>query len=280
MRSVSSAPMRPRLGSIPTKLPGASRPRPLRSPRRPNWPSQCRCRNEVCPPAPSCCSAWCWPSVPMSGGIICRVRASCRRKPAPRYRHVSRRWPSRPCRQAPHLRSVRLPRPHRQPPPPGQCNWSPSIRPLCLPFHPARAAAAPLPPPIAASADQPRIVLRASADAWVQVRDRSGPVLLNRILHAGDTWDVPAKANLLLTTGNAGGTDLRGGRRHQPIPRRQRRGSARPAARSGPDQGRQAGGGNHPDSHAAVHHPVALRPHNPHCKGCTSPRRSRRRATA
>jgi cytoskeleton protein RodZ len=73
---------------------------------------------------------------------------------------------------------------------------------------PSSAAAAPLPPPVSASADQPRIVLRASADAWVQVRDRSGPVLLNRILHAGDTWDVPAKANLLLTTGNAGGTDL------------------------------------------------------------------------
>ena len=52
------------------------------------------------------------------------------------------------------------------------------------------AAAAPLPPPVSASADQPRIVLRASADAWVQVRDRSGPVLLNRILHAGDTWTV------------------------------------------------------------------------------------------
>jgi cytoskeleton protein RodZ len=73
---------------------------------------------------------------------------------------------------------------------------------------PSSAAAAPLPPPVSASTDQPRIVLRANADAWVQVRDRSGPVLLNRILHAGDTWDVPAKANLLLTTGNAGGTDL------------------------------------------------------------------------
>ncbi len=75
-------------------------------------------------------------------------------------------------------------------------------------LSPSSAAAAPLPPPAAALADQPRIVLRANADAWVQVRDRSGPVLLNRVLHAGDTWDVPAKANLLLTTGNAGGTDL------------------------------------------------------------------------
>ena len=29
-----------------------------------------------------------------------------------------------------------------------------------------------------------------------------------RILHAGETWAVPARPNLLLTTGNAGGTDL------------------------------------------------------------------------
>ncbi len=51
-------------------------------------------------------------------------------------------------------------------------------------------------------------MLRASADIWVQVRDRAGPVLLNRILHPGETWAVPARPNLLLTTGNAGGTDL------------------------------------------------------------------------
>lgn len=80
-------------------------------------------------------------------------------------------------------------------------------------ISPSSAAAAPviplpLPPPPAASADQSRILLRASADAWVQVRDRAGPVLLNRILHPGETWEVPAKPNLVLTTGNAGGTDL------------------------------------------------------------------------
>ncbi len=72
----------------------------------------------------------------------------------------------------------------------------------------AAAAPVPVPPTLTALPDQQRIVLRATADAWVQVRDRAGPVLLNRILHAGETWDVPAKANLLLTTGNAGGTDL------------------------------------------------------------------------
>ena len=33
-------------------------------------------------------------------------------------------------------------------------------------------------------------------------------MLLTRIMHPGETWDVPPKPNLLLTTGNAGGTDL------------------------------------------------------------------------
>jgi cytoskeleton protein RodZ len=58
------------------------------------------------------------------------------------------------------------------------------------------------------SGDGTRIVLLAKSDAWMQVRDRGGQVLLNRVLHSGDTWAVPVRANLLLTTGNAGGTEL------------------------------------------------------------------------
>jgi cytoskeleton protein RodZ len=76
-------------------------------------------------------------------------------------------------------------------------------------ISPSSAAAASMPiAPDAVQPDQSRILLRASADAWVQVRDRSGNVLLTRLLHAGDSWEVPAKPNLLLTTGNAGGTDI------------------------------------------------------------------------
>jgi cytoskeleton protein RodZ len=81
-------------------------------------------------------------------------------------------------------------------------------------ISPSSAAAAPLNPlPVAAvpspnASDQSRIMLAAFADSWVQVRDRSGQILLNRILHPGDTWVVPAQPNLLLTTGNAGGTVL------------------------------------------------------------------------
>ncbi|HTW27436.1 MAG TPA: RodZ domain-containing protein [Acetobacteraceae bacterium] len=75
---------------------------------------------------------------------------------------------------------------------------------------PGQAAAASLPPGAAdAAGNQGQILLRATADSWVQVRQKSGPVLLSRILRAGDTWTVPAdKPQLLLTTGNAGGTEL------------------------------------------------------------------------
>lgn len=79
------------------------------------------------------------------------------------------------------------------------------------PLPPPPAPLAPLPDSQAATVaakPQPHVVLRATADAWVQVRDKSGQVLLNRIMHAGDTWPVPDRPNLLLTTGNAGGTEL------------------------------------------------------------------------
>lgn len=59
-----------------------------------------------------------------------------------------------------------------------------------------------------ATPDDDRIVLRAKSDAWVQVRDKTGQVLLSRVLRAGESWPVPPKPTLLLTTGNAGGTEL------------------------------------------------------------------------
>jgi cytoskeleton protein RodZ len=40
------------------------------------------------------------------------------------------------------------------------------------------------------------------------VKDRAGPVLIDRVLHAGDSLAVPAKPNLVLSLGNAGGTDV------------------------------------------------------------------------
>lgn len=61
---------------------------------------------------------------------------------------------------------------------------------------------------VAATPPPPHLAIRASADAWLQVRQKGGPILLSRILHAGETWPVPAEPDLVLTTGNAGGTML------------------------------------------------------------------------
>jgi cytoskeleton protein RodZ len=83
---------------------------------------------------------------------------------------------------------------------------SPSSAAAALIREPTPASA--VPPPVATPADGSRMVLRASADAWMQVKDRTGAVLLNRTMKAGETWPVPRQDGLLLTTGNAGGTDI------------------------------------------------------------------------
>jgi cytoskeleton protein RodZ len=90
--------------------------------------------------------------------------------------------------------------------------------PPAVTFSPTSAAAAQLPPHSADDAqaagliqpmpDVPRIQVRAVADSWLLVKDRSGAALLNRVLKAGETWPVPARTDLLMTTGNAGGTEI------------------------------------------------------------------------
>lgn len=65
------------------------------------------------------------------------------------------------------------------------------------------SAANPAPPPNA------RIVIKATADAWLTIKQKSGPAVLNKLMHAGDAFPVPAdKDGLTLTTGNAGGTEI------------------------------------------------------------------------
>ena len=66
------------------------------------------------------------------------------------------------------------------------------------------------PPPAAAApaAEVTRVLLKFRADAYIQVREKGGPVLLNRVMRPGETWPVPKEANLVMTTGNAGGTDI------------------------------------------------------------------------
>ncbi|MFL5254128.1 MAG: helix-turn-helix domain-containing protein [Rhodopila sp.] len=90
--------------------------------------------------------------------------------------------------------------------------------PAVPPISPSSAAAALVREPVADSAqrsigggigapDKAHIVLHAVVDAWIQVKDRSGALLLNRVLKAGETWPAP-KGDLVMTTGNAGGTEI------------------------------------------------------------------------
>lgn len=52
-----------------------------------------------------------------------------------------------------------------------------------------------------------RVVLRARADSWVQVRNADG-LLMSRLLRKGDSYMVPNQGGLELMTGNAGGLDI------------------------------------------------------------------------
>jgi cytoskeleton protein RodZ len=98
--------------------------------------------------------------------------------------------------------------------PPGQTDTAalPQLPPV-PPVPPTQAAAATTMPTGTTAVEQsaipqPRIVLSATADSWLLVREKTGQVLLNRVLHPGEFWSVPAQPNLVLTTGNAGGTDI------------------------------------------------------------------------
>nr|WP_268894087.1 RodZ domain-containing protein [Pseudoroseomonas coralli] len=71
---------------------------------------------------------------------------------------------------------------------------------------------APATPPVASPSSQPpaptgnAIVLRATQECWVQVREaRSGRVLVSRVLQPGEAYEVPQEPGLLLTTGRAEG---------------------------------------------------------------------------
>ncbi len=105
-----------------------------------------------------------------------------------------------PSNQSPQVASV-MPAPSS----PAATAATPLPAPLPLPMP------VPVPVPVSAPpppADASRVILRIKADSYIQVREKQGPVLLNRVMRSGETWPVPKGAVLLLTTGNAGGTEV------------------------------------------------------------------------
>lgn len=106
----------------------------------------------------------------------------------------------------------------RLPPLPGRVRRNIPLEPAALrDFVAARPAPAaePVPPaasPAAAPAERGRpaaIVLRARSETWVQVHDgESETVLFDRLMRPGDSYPVPPRPGLLLTTGNAAGLEV------------------------------------------------------------------------
>jgi cytoskeleton protein RodZ len=78
------------------------------------------------------------------------------------------------------------------------------------------ALAADLPP--AAQGDEPhaygvvdgpaRVVIRATADSWVQIRDTAQSAVFTHVLKAGESYRVPDRPGMSLRTGNAGGLEI------------------------------------------------------------------------
>src|SRR5258708_6772469 len=90
--------------------------------------------------------------------------------------------------------------------------------PAAVQSEPARLPAIPEPPAAAPALDTPRvygitngpvrIVIKATAESWIQVRDTSQAVVAMRILKPGESYRVPDRPGLTLATGNAGGLDV------------------------------------------------------------------------
>ena len=95
----------------------------------------------------------------------------------------------------------------------------PAAKPLKTTKPAPVAKAAPVKKPkikIAALDLKAQVVLRATADTWIQVRDRRSGVLVSMILKTGGSYEFQAKNGMTLNLGNAGtiqmavnGRDLR-----------------------------------------------------------------------
>lgn len=79
-----------------------------------------------------------------------------------------------------------------------------------LPATPSQAVPAAEPPPRSfGETSEGRIVIRANSDSWTQVRDAGGAVIFSRILRVGESYNAPDRDGLTMSTGNAGGLDIR-----------------------------------------------------------------------
>lgn len=86
---------------------------------------------------------------------------------------------------------------------------APASSPAAAPVEQARpAAASAAPTPAVATAGLAPLVLRASADSWVEVVDARGQVQYSRLMRAGEVADLQVQTPVKLRVGNVSGTHL------------------------------------------------------------------------
>jgi cytoskeleton protein RodZ len=82
---------------------------------------------------------------------------------------------------------------------------------------PPAVVAATTPPPVqatesVANATAPQVpgpmVIQATADDWIEIKNATGRVVYQTVLHSGDSYTVPDQPQLTLTTGNASATEV------------------------------------------------------------------------
>ncbi len=93
-------------------------------------------------------------------------------------------------------------------PSPGQPAPAESARLPAIPEPPAAAPALDTPRVYGVTNGPVRIIIKAAADSWVQVRDADQAVISMRVLKQGEAYRVPDRPGLTLRTGNAGGLEI------------------------------------------------------------------------
>ncbi|MHA1107606.1 MAG: RodZ domain-containing protein [Alphaproteobacteria bacterium] len=79
------------------------------------------------------------------------------------------------------------------------------------PAAPQTAFIAPAPkarPSPPATEPQVRVTLRATTNAWVEVRERNRKTVFSRLMLSGEAVDLPVSPGMTLSTGNAGGIEI------------------------------------------------------------------------
>jgi len=84
--------------------------------------------------------------------------------------------------------------------------------------EPVKTVAEPLETPIA-EAQPPSVILKATTESWVEVRNKEGEVVVSRLFQPGESYEFKNPQDLVLKTGKAEGIELTFGEKTRTFPK-------------------------------------------------------------